>query len=210
MYEIELKAHVADRKKTSCIIDSFAEFSGTTFKTDFYYHLNTKDGNGVHGSKQIQLAEIPYITCRLREEKTSLPDGTNETHNLFTYKTKERKTADDGTVYECNIENETSLSNPDAVKKILLDSGYELSYTKTKDVRAWTYSTKFGNANLELCTIELLGDFLEIEIVTESAGNEKQIYAELQDLILKSGLSLSDIEPRYYSELLREAKNTKQ
>lgn len=188
MYEIELKAHVHDKKHTVDLINSFADYRGTTIKDDEYFHFNS-------------------ITCRLRHEEYTFPDNSTKTQDLLTYKKKERRTNNDGTTYEVNEENETILSDVSAVKKLLLDTGYVLACTKHKDVMQWTTKTPFGEAHLELCAVELLGDFLEIEVVSENCSNENEIRKELENLIVKSGLSLSDIEKKYYSELLKEKNN---
>lgn len=70
----------------------------------------------------------------------------------------------------------------------------------------WITSTEYGQVHLELCNIPQLGDFLEIEIVTETCTNEDGIRDRLKSLIEQSGIPLSNIEERYYSELLKLAK----
>ncbi|MBR5932763.1 MAG: class IV adenylate cyclase [Treponema sp.] len=186
MFEIELKAHVRDKTRTVELVNSFAEFKGTTVKNDDYFN-NSK------------------ITCRIRSEIKTLPDKTQIKENLFTYKSKELRMDKNGSSYEVNEENETTISNPEALEKLLLDSAYTKVYSKHKDVIEWITDTPFGQAHIELCNVPPLGDFLEIEIVTENCNNDKEINAELKLLIQKAGIDLNDIEKKYYSELLREA-----
>lgn len=205
MYEIELKAHVHDREKTISLINGFAEYCGTTIKDDEYHHFELSSDHKIPAG-QIP-PETTHLTCRFRHEKYTYPDNTTKTQDLLTYKKKERRTNNDGTTYEVNEENETILSDASAVKKLLLDTGYVLAYTKHKDVMQWTTKTPYGEAHLELCDIQSLGDFLEIEVVSENCSNENEIRKELENLIVKSGLSLSDIEKKYYSELLKENNN---
>lgn len=193
MYEIELKAHVPDRKKTTDLINSFAVYLGTTVKDDTYYHFQSPSSDR-------------HLTCRIRRETYTFPDSTTKTQDVLTYKSKEKRTDSNGSSYEVNEENESVVSDPDALVKLLTDTGYSQAYTKHKDVMQWTYKTAFGDAHLELCNVPPLGDFLEIEIVTESCKNEEGIRDELKSLIEKSGIPLSNIEERYYSELLRLAK----
>ncbi|MDD7699512.1 MAG: hypothetical protein PUJ61_09195, partial [Spirochaetia bacterium] len=138
-------------------------------------------------------------------EQITAPDGTKKTADLLTYKSKEMHTFSNGTACEVNQENETELSDSKTVEKLLLDTGFEPAYTKTKDVMQWETQTPFGKALLELCKVEKLGDFLEIEIIAENCYNEKAINEELKSLLLKSGLQTSDIENKYYCELLAEA-----
>ena len=231
MYEIELKAHVHDRKSATETINSFANYCGTTAKTDTYYHLTasapeaaipsnpgTQTGTPSETPASSRTSAVPAsslapnipatparITCRIRHETHTDPRGGTVTTDYLTYKSKERRTGSDGSAYEVNQEHETTLSDPGALQKLLLDSGWTLAYTKTKDVTEWKYDTPYGTAHLELCNVPPLGDFLEIEIVTENCNNEKVINDTLKELILKAGLSLSDIEKKYYSELLKEA-----
>lgn len=193
MYEIELKAHVPERKSAIDLINSFASYLGTIIKDDTYYHFQPESSE-------------KYLTCRIRHETYTFPDGKTETQDVLTYKSKEKRTDSNGAAYEVNEENESVLSDPQAVIKLLSDTGYQKAYTKHKDVMQWTCPTQYGKAHLELCSVPPLGDFLEIEIVTESCTDEEGIRDELKSLIEKSGIPLSNIEERYYSELLKLAK----
>ena len=105
MYEIELKACVKDRQKIIPLINSFAVFKGTLVKNDVYYHFK-KSPEQKAISLQNQNAEKPYITCRLRHEQITAPDGTKKTADLLTYKSKEMHTFSNGTACEVNQENE--------------------------------------------------------------------------------------------------------
>lgn len=198
MYEIELKAHVPD--KNNCIekINSFAKYLGTIVKDDEYFQLELHDENGIS-------TNASHLTARLRKESYTFPDGSLKKQELLTYKKKLRKTDSTGAAYEVNEENESEISNGEAVKKLLVDSGYKKAYTKHKDVMQWKMATDEGEAHLELCNIPPLGDFLEIEIVTDSCSNEEKIRLKLKELIVKAGISSDNIEERYYSELLAEA-----
>lgn len=200
MYEIELKAHVRNRQKTIELIEGFAIFCGTTQKSDTYFHLF---------STEEKKESEKHLTCRLRHESHTGPDGKQEERNLFTYKSKELRTDSNGASYEVNEENETLLSEPEALRKFLFDCGFTEAYTKQKDVRAWTYQTDYGTANIELCNVVPLGDFLEIEIICENCNNEDKINDELKKILVKSGIDLNDIEKKYYSELLKEASGGK-
>lgn len=192
MYEIELKAHVANKNSVEKKLNSFAIYKGKAIKQDSYF--------------QFEKSKDAYLSCRIRDEKITNADGPKFEHSFLTYKLKEKKQDLDGCKYEVNVENKTELSNPDVIIKLLLDTGYKKAYTKQKNAKQWNFQTEYGNANLELCNIPNLGDFLEIEIVTDFCDNEIQIREELKNLILKSGLLLSDIEGKYYSELLALAR----
>lgn len=189
MYEIELKAHVSDRENTISLINSLCTFIGSLKKSDCYYKLREKN-----------------ISCRIRKETSCTKKTTSTPKYYFTYKQKQRITDSNNSTYEVNNEYESEISNPQSIEKFLLDSGFEVSLTKSKDTLQWKKQTQFGEALIELCNIPPIGDFLELEIIS-NIDNNKEIQEELQKLILLFGLKLSDIEPKFYSELLNEVKS---
>lgn len=186
MYEIELKAHVTDREKTIEKLNSFAEFSGNLERHDTYW---TKNVNG------------KLITARIRHE---IENG-NEIF-LLTYKRKQLITGANGETSEVNDENETALENRCALEILLEDLGFEITTKKDKIIKVWKFATEFGNATLELATVLPLGDFLEIEILSEKNDSEltAKIQAELYKILEKSGISKNQIENRYYSDMIKE------
>ena len=106
-----------------------------------------------------------------------------------------------------NQEYETALDNAKCLEALFSDIGFVPYLTKHKDAIGFYADTPCGKAHLELCSVPPLGDFLEIEFVTEGDADESQIAAmrkELEALVLKCGLALDDIEEKYYSELLEE------
>ena len=58
----------------------------------------------------------------------------------------------------------------------------------------------------ELCTVPPLGDFLEIEVVKEVQDEQTvQKITKLQEQLLSDcNIPLSQIEPKYYSQMLKE------
>lgn len=195
MYEIELKAHVQDRKSLLKTLSGFAEYSGTVRREDTYYAIEAS------GRK---------ISARIRQESKA-DTGEIELENpvqpkiLLTYKRKELKTGNKGVRTEVNDEKECSLSSQEALECLLLDTGYRISHTKVKTV----IDFKFENATIEVCTVEKLGDFIEIEILSPSddaetvAGFQQQLRA----ILARCGISESEIEERYYSDMLRELES---
>ncbi|MCI7533482.1 MAG: hypothetical protein MSA36_00600, partial [Treponema porcinum] len=96
-----------------------------------------------------------------------------------------------------------------AVEALLSDIGFKPALRKEKNVLAYQAQTEYGTAALELCTVGGLGDFIEIEILSET-DDEKTVSAiqdTLKSLLLKCGIPLENIEPKYYSELLAEVEN---
>ena len=193
MFEIELKAHVQNESVVKERLNAFADFSGTFERHDKYWR-KTMDNN-----------PSQLISARIR---TEISNG-KETMYL-TYKKKDIVTDKSGITSEKNQEYESIINDSNAIDALLSDSGFTITDKKDKYVSRWETSTNFGKAALELCNIPQLGKFLEIEILSSSddKGQTKEIQKELYALLEKSGIDKSQIENRFYSQMLREL-NTK-
>lgn len=195
MYEIELKAHVENRAALIKTLENFAYFSGAVEKEDSYY-AKTVDGK--------------EFSVRIRKETPFAPKEISAPTNIdtqktviFTYKRKELL-IQDGKALEVNDEKECTLNNAEPFEAFLSDTGFELVLTKHKIVLDWQYN----DVLLELCKVPPLGDFLEIEIMSES-NDDKQIEQtnkKLLSMLAKCGIDESKIEKRYYSQMLMEIK----
>lgn len=211
MYEIELKAHVKDRKKTLSALNSFAcpikSQEGIPLaieKDDTYYRLPLTGRAAVDGR--------PYLTCRIRREvcraigKETEKGCTVESNTVFfTYKRKALK-HEGGCDIEVNDEKECRLDDDKALISMLLDAGFFVSQRKRKTVLGYTYPTPLGEAHIELCTVPPLGDFLEIEIMSEE-NDDKTVYKAqeaIKKIFQKCSISLDAIEERYYSQMLQD------
>lgn len=185
MYEIELKAHVENYNETKKTIDEFAEFIGEKTKSDTYWKLKkNKDEKS--------------MKIRVREEKSLQKEEI-----LVTYKRKEvKKDAGTEVHFEVNEEKEFTISDRNGFETILEDIGFKIAYTKEKKVLQWKVDTVL----LELCTVPPLGNFLELEILSESNVPEEtnKCIKKLQKVLKKSNIPQSKIEKRYYSEMLQE------
>lgn len=139
------------------------------------------------------LDNLAYFTVRIRK------DGSE---NYVTYK---EKTLQEN--IEVNKETEFSVTDTDAFTSLLLKLGMYENYTKSKVGKAY----KLNDVLCELCTIETLGDFIELEIILDSndpilVKNAKaKLYTTLENL----GVSVDKIEVRHYSELLKLASQAK-
>lgn len=195
MYEIELKAHVQDRRETIKNLEKFASFYGAVEKYDSYYE-NTVNGKTI---KVRIRKEMPFST----EEVDYSPNIATGKSVVFTYKQKELH-SENGIPIEVNNEHETFLSDAEPVESFLADTGFTPSLTKHKIVLSW----QFDGALLELCSVDRLGDFIEIEILTETNDTHQveQAQARLRKLLSKCGVSEYQIEKRYYSQMLEELK----
>lgn len=196
MYEIELKAHTYNRKETIKILNTFANYVGFFQKEDSYYKLQKQNSND-------------FISVRIRKELSKQEQNISEKIYL-TYKQKELKNTSDGTKIEVNNEKECELSNSETVISILLDTGFYEYLSKSKTVEKFTYQTPFGIATIEICTIPPIGDFIEIEILNDSnnESNVDNIKKEILSILEKCNIPQSQIEEKFYSQLLKEANST--
>lgn len=198
MYEIELKAHVAERSHVVETLNTFAEYDGKADKKDTYYHL-TSPGRAESNSGG-------YLSCRIRRETRGTGNSV-QTSIVFTYKRKEQRTGAGGTPIEVNDEKECTLSDSSALEALLADAGFTVARTKHKITEGWYASTDAGKAHIELCTVPPLGDFLEIEILSSTEDEESVAAARkcIEELFVRCGIPHSAIESRYYNEMLAAA-----
>jgi len=198
-YEIELKAHVVNRNEVINKLNSFCTYKGHTEKYDDYFHFPVKN----------PASNKPYIAARIRKEKLTFNSSTQETF-YFTYKRKEVKKNDDGTEIEVNEENEFTFNDAQPLQTLFFDLGATIDLHKEKSVEQWILETEGETAHIELCTVPPLGDFLEIEIIKDYQNDE--IVQKLQQLIknifIKCNINLNQIEPRYYSDMLKNTGKT--
>ena len=80
--------------------------------------------------------------------------------------------SENGEAYEVNLEKEFTISSKEDFQEILFDSGYEISLEKHKSVSSYYVNVENIletpiSCHVEFCYIEKLGDFIEIETLTE-------------------------------------------
>lgn len=187
MFEIELKAHVDDREKVIENLNSFADYLQSVQKDDVYWAVH-KDGR--------------KIQTRIRREK-DLDSGVSKIY--MTYKRKERRIAENGNALEVNDERECEISDSDALETLLKDAGFVVALEKHKSVMGW----RFDECHIELCAVPPLGDFLEIEVMSEK-GDEKtteEKKRKIMEIFGRLEIGEEKIENRYYSEMLAEIKS---
>mgnify|MGYP006313269527 FL=1 len=196
MYEIELKAHIYNREETIKILNTFANYVGFFQKHDSYYKLQKQNSND-------------FISVRIRKELSKQEQNISEKIYL-TYKQKELKNTSDGTKIEVNNEKECELSNSETVISFLLDTGFCEYLSKSKTVEKFSHQTPSGIATIEICTIPPIGDFIEIEILNDSnnESNVDNIRKEILSILEKCNIPQSQIEEKFYSQLLKEANST--
>lgn len=197
MTEVELKARVDDRDLLIKKLNGWAKYCGSVSRDDNYW--------GMEGTKHKKI--------RIRREKY----GDGKSSILLTYKRKEKR-EDGGTIIEVNDERECEITDALPLETFLQDNGFTIMVQKHKDVMDWTVPVESDevipeglSATFELCNVPPLGDFLEIEILspTEDTALVTKLKEKLESFLVKTGIPKEKIEPRYYSDLLAEAKKEK-
>jgi adenylate cyclase class 2 len=198
--EIELKARVSDSAELSARLSMVSQFEFEYVKEDDYWFPS--------GDFPADSAEnsLPKSGLRIRKEKRIDAEDTEHNFVLVTYKTKEVR---DG--IEINKENEftlaaappssieTSIANfEELLRKLYLQRGF------SKKKQGFSY--QYENITVELSLVEHLGWFLELEILTENddAATLAATRKSLLDFLKQTGIGEDKIEPKYYSELLKE------
>ncbi len=199
MTELELKARIDDRQTLAQKISTFARRGQHVIRDDDYWGKSPDDRHKI----------------RIRRESFLSSDGSvAKTDILVTYKRKSRIRGADGVEAEANDEKECLVSDAQALEAFLSDTGYSVQLKKHKDVEDWLAELPASpggiegklQATLEVCAVEKLGDFLEIEILAPTKDEKilASLQGELEKLLEKSGIPKEKIENRYYSEMLRE------
>jgi predicted adenylyl cyclase CyaB len=185
MIEVEVKARVSDKAAVLAKVAAFARSEGAVDKLDEYWHgPGWRENRGTRG-------------FRLRAEG-------GET--VVTRKSKSREGG-----IERNREIEFGVSDRDAFVELIENLGCEPYYTKRKRGEAFTVPADSampgGVATIEIFEVLGLGDFIEVELLVPEGDAEASVRAasRVRALLALSGVPESEIEPRFYSELLVEA-----
>lgn len=182
MIEVELKAHVADPAKVEAALRSFTTFVRAFDKKDAYWHgPEWRAHRGTRG-------------FRVR---------TDDGEATATFKDKRTEGG-----IEINREREFVVSDPGAFAEFVERLGCEPFYAKRK--RGLRFETGQGKSRaiaLELAELDGLGWFLEIEELVPEGDPAAIALAqgEIRSLLARAGVDESEIEPRFYSELLMDA-----
>lgn len=186
MTEIELKAHVENPEKLKARLEALAEYTGAFEKEDAYW-FPKKSG-----------FPVPPSGLRVRREKDTAPGGETSGIVYVTYKSKETREG-----IEINDEKEFEVSGAEEFEELIGLWGFEKGIAKKK--KGWAY--RHGRINAELCQVEGLGWFIELEILGDKKDGEtldrarEELLRFLEDL----GIGREKLESRYYTEMLRAA-----
>jgi len=204
MYEIELKAHVYNRDELIPKLNADARYLGTAEKTDAYWRQAVAPDGARETTRTAEQAPAENsLTVRIRTECTETAAKEKTYRYLVTYKQK-RRICKENPALEVNDEKEFAVSDRAEFERFLQKAGFEAVFEKRKKSMQWTKDGVF----IELCTVDPLGDFLEMEILAETADKKyiKEARLALEKLLKKYGIPLEQIEPMYYSELLKAKK----
>lgn len=184
MIEVELKARLRDRAAALAAVSAFARAVGPVAKSDEYWHEP--------GWRNDRLSR----GFRLRAEGGA---------SVVNFKSKRVEGG-----IEINRESEFAVSDRGAFIEFARRLGCEPSYAKRKRGLAFSAPVEGsgpGAATIEILEVQGLGDFIEIEILVEEGKPEALAEAArgIRALLARSGVPDSDIEPRFYSELLMDA-----
>jgi len=182
--EIELKAWVEDPQQVQNNIEAFGTFIKSYDKDDAYWLPKGDIAPKAREQKRGTLGS----GIRVRQENGEV---------FITLKKKEVRQG-----IEINDELEFSVSSASAIEEFLDALGYAPWIRKHKQGKAW----RWNNVTIELSHVQNLGWFAELEILANT-NEPEQIEAarkSLHDCLKKLGIPESNIESRYYTDLLLE------
>lgn len=174
VFEVELKARVADPGAALERIAAFAEYRRDFNKSDAYWHgPGWRDARGSKG-------------FRLRVDGAA---------SMVTFKDKTYEAG-----VEVNAETEFEVGDAEAFRALVTRIGCEPYYEKSKSGKAFSY----GGCTIELCSVSGLGWFVEIERLVETGSEAElaEARATVRRVLSLCGVPESSIEPKTYSELI--------
>jgi adenylate cyclase class 2 len=225
--EIELKARLDDPEPVKRRLASQGIFCRSYEKNDTYW--TAPDGN-------TSCPELPRSGVRLRLEITTGAEGCTAETALVTYKTREMRDGveinDEREFALASAPSGNSAAQggrgPDStqsaaqeppaahteqamriVEDLLGRLGLKPGIKKEKRGWAWTITAPGAPPILaELSMVKNLGWFLELEILAEARDRQTitQSRNRLLSLLEKLGIPPEQIEPRPYSQLLKETQ----
>jgi adenylate cyclase class 2 len=186
--EIELKAWVDDPQNAKRRAGSFARYERAFDKRDVYW----RSGNSA-----------ALFDVRVRDDAAASDDGGKSRAALVTYKAKETRGA-----VEVNDEREFAVSAAEPFEELLRALGFREFIRKRKTGWAWTVADAANRPPvlIELCRVEGLGWFAELEIIAERDDPETVAASRerLLDCLARLGVAEERIETRYYTDMLKE------
>jgi predicted adenylyl cyclase CyaB len=180
MLEVERKAWLRDPDTFRERLEAEASLVATSVKEDRYYLLGREPG------ATVDLARDPIFRVRTSGGRAVL-GWKSRTFQGFT---------------EVNEEREIDMGDPGPVIDWLEGYlGLEPFVTKVKHTRLYALPGALAPARVELNRIEGLGHFVEVEVL-EAGGDPEEAVALLDRVFERLAIPASDVETRYYIDLL--------
>lgn len=209
-----MKAHVDDTRAVVEKIREFAAFRGCQLKDDVYWGDSQRPVqlrirretalfalDGVFGTGEWRWPFAGKDGIGSAEALRPLVGEPSGEESVFaTY--KQKQVVSDSC--EVNQEEEFQVSDKAALEHFLQAAGFSVVLKKQKLVAAWDW----GGCGIELCHIPELGDFLELEILsdTEDEAVVATCQRQLREVLRRCGVGEEAIESRFYCQLLEEAR----
>lgn len=134
-----------------------------------------------------------FEVIRIRTEKI----GENQ-KSFFTTK---RKSLVNG--FEVNDEKETFVENPEVLRNFLLESGFNIWFSKKKDALSVFCNLKNHKMTFHLELEKVNGlKYVEIENTSSCENQKDEIFAELKKIVSELGLDISKNDSRSWVEII--------
>ncbi|HJP80831.1 MAG TPA: class IV adenylate cyclase [Candidatus Saccharimonadales bacterium] len=180
MREIEIKARLADK---GAFLDRLTE-QGLAVSAPVTHHDRVFGPAGVDGNDGDNTA--PWLRVRT-EKRDSL------VKHLFTLKKSVTNQMD-------SIEHETEVADDDEALKII----EHLGFTPYSDLTKTRQKAKIGDIEMCIDTVDGLGDFVEVEKLTEEDADYDAVAAELWNVLERFGVSQDSHVSEGYDVLMNK------
>lgn len=230
MNEIEIKAHVYNRENLITLLNEIAFFNQEVTRDDTYWSTQKPDSHSIRIRKETVINQnekkekllLTYKRKKLEhngknsievneELETELPDAKPLEaflkDNGFEISLTKHKHVLDWTISlsslaETKYSDEKNSENISSIKSNNKKQGSE-NKILPEEISHLT-------ATIELCNIPPIGDFIEIEILSENRDAEiiSTLHEMLLEILKRCNIPEEQIEEKFYRQLLREYEET--
>ncbi len=193
MIEVEVKARVADLDAARARVEAEGgRFLGEATKRDLYY------GPGGKRPQDVDLARDAVF--RLRNDGIGADDRWHVTAKV--------RELEDGVEVNREIEFPLAAEAAAGFRELAQYLGFRPFIVKRKVARRYALSLEDGTeATVELCRVDPVGDFVEVELLLDDSASTAAVKAAqgaVRALLTRRLLvPAAAIEPRHYNDLLR-------
>lgn len=194
MSEIEIKIPLSDDEFLS--INNFINHKKVSANLEFSSSekiLKSDEYFSRYKTRAERKSNNEFEVIRIRTEKTG--------ENQKSYFTTKRKSLVNG--FEVNDEKETFVENPEVLRNFLLESGFEIWFTKKKDAVSVFCKIKNHKMNFHLELEKVNGlKYVEIENTSGGGSQKDEIFAELKKIVSELGLDISKNDSRSWAQII--------